>query len=227
MKVSEIFYSIQGEGINAGKPAVFLRLALCNLKCGWCDTKYTWDWRQYSYDTEVKPMSVDQVLNEIIRFDCNHLVITGGEPLLQQDDLVKLAGELKAANFYIEIETNGTILPQTDLTEQIDQWNVSPKLENSGNPAAEREIPSAYLFFSGLKNSYFKFVMESEEDLTEIQSLARKYRIRKEKMILMPQASTKDELHRRSARLIEICKETGYRFGPRLQVQLWGAARGR
>ena len=95
MKISEIFKSIQGEGINAGKDVVFLRTALCNLKCSWCDTKYTWDWDNYDYSKEVRELSINHVMEQIQQFDIKHLVITGGEPLMQADDLAELLSFLK------------------------------------------------------------------------------------------------------------------------------------
>ena len=102
MKISEIFKSIQGEGINAGKDVVFLRTALCNLKCSWCDTKYTWDWDNYDYSKEVKELSINQVKDEIEQFSIKHLVITGGEPMMQADDLAELLSFLKP-DFYVEV----------------------------------------------------------------------------------------------------------------------------
>ena len=133
MQVNEIFKSIQGEGPNFGKPAIFLRTAQCNLKCTWCDTKYTWDWKNYDFQKEVKEMTIDEVKDAILDLEIKHLVITGGEPLLQQDDLADLLSFLKP-DFYVEVETNCTILPNKMLTDLIDQWNVSPKTKNSGNP---------------------------------------------------------------------------------------------
>ena len=135
MQINEIFKSIQGEGPHFGKPAIFLRTAQCNLKCIWCDTKYTWDWENYDFSKEVKEMTIDEIKESILEFGINHLVITGGEPLLQQDDLADLLSFLKP-DFYVEIETNCTILPNKMLTDLVDQWNVSPKTENSGNPLA-------------------------------------------------------------------------------------------
>ena len=111
MKISEIFKSIQGEGINTGKDVVFLRTALCNLKCSWCDTKYTWDWDNYDYSKEVKELSINQVKDEIEQFNIKHLVITGGEPMMQADDLVELLSFLKP-DYFVEVETIGKIVPK-------------------------------------------------------------------------------------------------------------------
>ena len=158
VKISEIFESIQGEGTNAGKDAIFLRTAECNLRCTWCDTKYTWDWKNYNYDKEVKEISINDIKQILEKSSIRHLVITGGEPLMQQDDLVELVTFLKP-EFYVEVETNGTILPNNELTTLVDQWNVSPKTKNSGNPEKLCEDNDCYVFFSRQKNCYFKYVI--------------------------------------------------------------------
>ena len=226
MKVSEIFHSIQGEGPNAGKPAVFLRMALCNLTCEWCDTKYTWDWKAYDYEKEVKEMNDDEVKTKILQFDTRHLVLTGGEPMLQQKHLLPLLRSLKETGFYIEVETNGTVIPLDGMVALMDQWNVSPKLENSGNSVSARERPECYLFFNRLSNAYFKYVVRDSEDLTEVQSLAEKYAIPFGKIILMPEARTPEELAERTRWLKNASKERGYSFSTRLQIELWGNRRG-
>ena len=193
MKISEIFKSIQGEGTNAGKPAIFLRTAECNLKCTWCDTKYTWDWKSFDYSKEVKEISIKDIRERIEQFNLRHLVITGGEPLMQQDDLAELLVFLKP-DFYVEIETNGTILPNNALSTLVDQWNVSPKTKNSGNPLELCEDNECYAFFSKQKNCYFKYVVENEDDLVEINHLMKKHRLEKSRVLLMTQASTKEEM---------------------------------
>lgn len=226
MKVSEIFTSIQGEGSNIGKPAVFLRLALCNLSCEWCDTKYTWDWKNFDYEKEVKEMTVEQVLEQLLNAGVTHLVITGGEPMLQQKDLTQLLRALKQKRFYVEVETNGTIQPMVEMLGLVDQWNVSPKLENSKNTVAAREKPECYRFFNSLAATNFKYVIEDPVDFREVQQLAEKYEISTDKIVLMPEAQTKEELAERSKWLIDLCRREGYRFSTRLQVALWGSRRG-
>ena len=226
MQVNEIFKSIQGEGPNFGKPAIFLRTAQCNLKCTWCDTKYTWDWKNYDFQKEVKEMTIDEVKDAILDLEIKHLVITGGEPLLQQDDLADLLSFLKP-DFYVEVETNCTILPNKMLTDLIDQWNVSPKTKNSGNPLELCENNECYYFFANQENCFFKYVVETESDIPEIKKFVTKYNIPKKRVQLMTQASTKEEIRSREKSISELAKLHNFSFSPRLHVAMWGAQRGK
>ena len=226
MKISEIFESIQGEGVNAGKESIFIRTALCNLKCSWCDTKYTWDWKNFDYDTEVHEMSIDEILQKLENFTANNIVITGGEPLMQQEELISLILSFPK-KFFIEIETNGTILPLDELVSLIDQWNVSPKTSNSNNLLEQCEIVNCYNFFKNNLKTFFKFVIENESDILEINELVKKYNIDKSKIILMPQATTKDDLVSKESLIQDLCEKNGFRYTSRLHVLKWGNARGR
>ena len=222
----EIFHSIQGEGPSLGTPSVFLRLALCNLICTWCDTKYTWDWRHYDYKSEVMELSVEQLRESISGYDCRHLVITGGEPLLQQKGLAPLVRSLAERGFSFEVETNGTIAPGPQLERDIDQWNVSPKLANSGNAPHRRETSQALRSFSALANAYFKFVVVQDSDVEEVCCLVQKYRLPRERVILMPEGQTPETLQERGRWLSQVCIQKGFRFSPRLHILLWGDKRG-
>ena len=226
MQINEIFKSIQGEGPNFGKPAIFLRTAQCNLKCTWCDTKYTWDWKNYDYAKEVKEMTIEEIKEQILDLEIKHLVITGGEPLLQQDDLADLLSFLKP-DFYVEIETNCTILPNKMLTDLVDQWNVSPKTENSGNPLELYENNECYYFFANQENCFFKYVVEDESDIPEIKKFVTKYNIPENHVQLMTQASTKEEISAREKSISELAKTNNFLFSPRLHVAMWGAQRGK
>ncbi|HWR69775.1 MAG TPA: 7-carboxy-7-deazaguanine synthase QueE [Dehalococcoidia bacterium] len=222
----EVFHSIQGEGLHAGRPAVFLRLALCNLACVWCDTRYTWDWEHFDQGREVTTVSVDEAEREIRRYHCHSLVVTGGEPLVQQKPLTPLLECLKGRGFWIEIETNGTIVPGRRLLDIVDHWSVSPKLENSGNPRPSRENPDAYRLFRDLTSAHFKYVLEKADDLSELRALMHRYEIPSGRIILMPQAQDRDTLLDRSRWLVDLCKSEGYLFSTRLQILLWGNRRG-
>ena len=225
--VPEIFHSLQGEGANIGTATVFLRLAQCNLACSWCDTKYTWDWDNYSYEDEVMTLSVEEVMDAVLAYGCPHLVVTGGEPLLQQRDLASLGAGLKDAGFYCEVETNGTILPIPELARSIDQWNVSPKLANSGNPLARRVLPEVLEGFSDLPNALFKFVIATPADLDEVLGLRDRYHIPNERIILMPEGTSAAALRDRSPWVSDACVKEGFRFSTRLHILLWADQRGR
>lgn len=226
MQINEIFKSIQGEGPNFGKPAIFLRTAQCNLKCTWCDTKYTWDWDNYDYTKEVKEMTLEEIKDQVLDLEIKHLVITGGEPLLQQDDLADLLSFLKP-DFYVEIETNCTILPNKMLTDLVDQWNVSPKTKNSGNPLELYDNDECYYFFANQENCFFKYVVEDESDIPEIKKFVTKYNIPENRVQLMTQASTKEEISAREKSISELAKANNFLFSPRLHVAMWGAQRGK
>ncbi len=209
-----------------GRPAVFLRLSLCNLACSWCDTRYTWDWEQYDPGEQVIEMSPQEIEREILIYDCKYLVVTGGEPMIQHRQLIPLLKSLKNKEFHIEIETNGTIVPTSGFTNLIEHWSVSPKLESSGNPLSLREIPKGYRFFGSLPSSHFKYVIENEGDLAEVQSIVQKYNLPRQEIVLMPQAKDRETLLKRSRWLVEACKSQGYLFSTRLQILLWGNKRG-
>ena len=223
----EIFRSIQGEGVTAGTPSVFLRLAMCNLACTWCDTKYTWAWESYDYDREVVTLSEDDVEKRVVSLECPHLVITGGEPLLQQKVLAPLALSLKDRGFFCEVETNGTLPPEPNMVEAISQWNVSPKLANSGNDTAHREVPNALRAFQRLTNTYFKFVVVEPSDVDEVSGLVARYDIPPERVLLMPEGTAPATVRTRGAWLAEVCADRGFRFSTRLHILLWGDKRGR
>lgn len=222
----EIFYSVQGEGVNVGKLAVFLRLGLCNLACTWCDTKYTWDWEQYDPKEQIMEMPPKEIEREILEYNCKYLVVTGGEPMIQQRQLIPLLECLKNKEFSIEIETNGTIVPDPELLNLIDHWSVSPKLGNSGNLPSSREVPQGYGFFGDLPSSHFKYVIQKEDDFAEVQNIILKYNLAPDRIILMPEAQNREVLLERSRWLVELCKSQGYLFSTRLQILLWGNRRG-
>ncbi len=226
----EIFTSIQGEGVSIGVPSVFVRLSLCNLRCTWCDTSYTWDWRHYNPREQILSLSVEEVAHRVERMGgqtIRNVVITGGEPLLQQRQLADLAALLKASNRRIEIETNGTVTPERSLASLIDQWNVSPKLENSGNGCAKREVAPALEWFAACPSAFFKFVVAAEADVEEVHAFRRRYALPADHVLLMPEGRDPATINRRSWWLAERCLEHGYRFTSRLHILLWGDQRGR
>ncbi len=225
MLVSEIFESLQGEGVSLGVPSVFLRLAHCNLRCGWCDTRYTWDWKTYDIRTEVHAFSLDQVVSALQRLRPRNLVVTGGEPLLQQPALAKLLG-LLGRDWSSEVETAGSLVPTTRLIAAVTRWNVSPKLANSGNPTDKRLHPGALRAFVALPNATFKFVIATGADIAEVADLAARFGLPAERVMLMPEAAQAERLNEQAHHLVKACLRHGYRLGYRLHVALWGNTRG-
>ncbi len=221
----EIFASIQGEGVSMGVPSTFVRLAVCNLRCSWCDTAYTWDWAHYRRDEQILRMAADTVFAMVGGLGPMNVVITGGEPLIQRRQLLPLIEQLKESGLRVEVETNGTITPD-GLGELVDQFNVSPKLSHSGNEGLARIRPRALGWFVDSGRAWFKFVIDREADLDEVEQIRAEFGIAAARVVLMPQGRTADELKATSAGLAETCAARGYRFSTRLHILLWGDKRG-
>jgi organic radical activating enzyme len=226
LRISEIFQSIQGEGPSAGVPSVFVRLATCNLRCSWCDTRYTWDWAAYDYDTEVKRIAVADVADAVAGSDAAaHLVVTGGEPLLQQPALAELLRALPRTR-HVEVETNGTIAPLPELEERVDQWNISPKLGNSNEPRGRRIAEDVLLALGRTGRAWLKLVVESSDDMEEADGLVAALAWPTERVLLMPQASSREALAERSPVVLRLARDRGFGASPRLHVERWGGRRG-
>jgi 7-carboxy-7-deazaguanine synthase len=227
LKVSELFASIQGEGPSAGAPCVFLRLAQCNLHCTWCDTKYTWDFRTYRFEDEVRVESVRDVAQRIGQHGADRLVVTGGEPLIQADALVELFRTLDSERkLTLEVETNGTFAPSAELAARVDQWNVSPKLASAGDPERLRLKPEALRAFAATGRAFLKLVVESASDADEADALVASLAWPRERALLMAQASTRETLAERGPLVSAEALRRGLRYSPRLHVERWNGARG-
>lgn len=195
-----------------------------------CDTKYTWEWGTYDKAAETIEVAPNDVATEVRARAAGHVknvIFTGGEPLLQQEALEASARALKDEGYRIEIETNGTILPTDALAAHVDQWNVSPKLENSANKKTARLRMSPLSWFASNAKANFKFVISAAADLKEIEELADKLSIPPERITLMPEGTDAQTLRSRSGWLAEECTRRGFRFSTRLHVLLWGSERGR
>lgn len=236
--VSEIFGpTIQGEGKTAGEKCIFLRLSGCNLHCSWCDSPYTWNWKgtdfpnpvKFDRQKELKQMNPDDIVKQIIERDrttnTKRLVVTGGEPLLQQKILLSVLQQLKYLNWTIEIETNGTIKPSLDTLLFVDQFNVSPKLKNSGNEVELRRNAEALRSFVANPRAYFKFVVSSKTDIQEILNLILQYKIIAHEIYLMPLGKTQKELEVTQALVVDLCILHRFNYSPRLQISIWGDKR--
>ena len=226
MRVSEIFYSLQGEGFLAGVPSAFVRVAGCPLRCRWCDTKYAWA-KEAGHQH-----SAAEIVQAVQQWPCRFVVITGGEPMINSD-LPQLVRELKAASKHVTIETAGiAYIPDMPC----DLMSISPKLSNSvpdeAKSAAIHEDSRLDIAVLGeLIDNYnyqLKFVVDSEADLPEIEGTIDKLgNVDRDKVMLMPQAATGDELLAKSPMVADLCRRTGFSFCQRLQVLLWNNDRGR
>ncbi len=239
----EIFHTLQGEGTQSGRPSVFVRLSLCNLHCRWCDTDYTWNWEgtPFTHDRDGNPgyqkfkreehiisLTPEATAAAVAAYPCRRVVLTGGEPLLQQAGLRALCLALReiSPDYSFEVETNGTIAPDADLDHFIDQYNVSPKLENSGNARPLRERPEVLAAFVATGKAWFKFVIAGEEDVADVRALEESAAFPKERILLMPEGRTPEAQELARDRVVKLCLEHGYRFTDRLHLRLFGAKRG-
>jgi organic radical activating enzyme len=230
----EIFASLQGEGASSGEPCAFIRLSRCNLACVWCDTAYTWrfegDERPHragiTHDRKANQVSLTplEAARRIDRFEPRRLVVTGGEPLLQASALAELAALLP--EHAIEVETNGTVEPPARLDAYVDQYNVSPKLSHSGNPATLALLPPRMRQWASEPRAFFKFVIAEPADVDEVLFLQRAYAIPPDKLFLMPEGTDSAALRARSAWLAPIAAEHGFRLSDRLHIHLYGDTRG-
>lgn len=231
MNVSEIFYSLQGEGLLAGVPSVFIRLSGCPLRCWWCDTKYAWDYKSG------KEISIGKIINQVKKFNCCFVVITGGEPLAGSDfkirkDLPELLNAMKKIKKHITIETSGLFF-KSDLT--CDLMSISPKLSNSiptdckTNSEYKYTSPDIKVLNKLIKhyNYQLKFVVDNPDDIFEILDMIKVIgSVKKEKVLLMPQARTRKELLSKAQMVADLCKRTGFSFCNRIQILLWNNQKG-
>lgn len=230
----EIFASLQGEGASAGKPCTFVRLSRCNLACEWCDTAYTWrfegDNRPHrdglAFARQANQLSLDEadVAARIAALGQPRLVITGGEPLLQGPALARMVALLPG--MAIEIETNGTVAPHAALDPMVAQYNVSPKLAHSGNPASLALLPERLAAWAADPRAMFKFVVATPEDLAEVLAIRDAHAIPPGRIWLMPEGRDSETLRARGRWLAEICSENELNFSDRLHIHLYGDTRG-
>jgi 7-carboxy-7-deazaguanine synthase len=231
MKISELFYSIQGEGKLVGVPSVFIRASGCNLRCTWCDTPYA------SWEPEGENWTVEQIatrVRELAGAAAHHVVLTGGEPMIMPD-VVELCAAIKRAGHHLTVETAATVFHPV----AVDLASLSPKLSNStphdregGRFAAAHErtrlnVPVIQQFIDRAPEFQLKFVVSDEQDLREIDPLLSKLRgWRPADVLLMPEGTDAATLDSRAGWIAEVCKRTGFRFCPRLHVALYGNTRG-
>jgi 7-carboxy-7-deazaguanine synthase len=226
MKIADIFFSIQGEGRLAGVPSAFIRLTGCNLRCAWCDTPYT------SWHPDGENRSVVEVLSLLRQFPVRYVVVTGGEPLLSPE-ILPLCSGLRDRGYHVTVETAATVFRVIDC----DLASLSPKLSNStpleregGRFALRHEQlrlrPDVILEFMKRSDYQLKFVIERLADLLEVETLLGQLPgVDREKVLLMPQGITREELAERGPVVAEACKKHGFRYCPRLHIELFGNRR--
>jgi 7-carboxy-7-deazaguanine synthase len=227
MTISEIFYGVQGEGKLAGTPSAFIRTTGCNLRCVWCDSPYT------SWEPEGDTLTVDQILERIAEYPTRYVVLTGGEPMIAPG-VELLTRNLKRLGYHITIETAATVWKDV----ACDLASISPKLGNStphdrdGGRWVEThersriniEVIRRFLAFPDYQ---LKFVIDRPEDRSEVDAIiARVGSVDPSNVLLMPQGVTHEDLTQRGRWIVELCKERGFRYCPRLQISLYGHVRG-
>jgi 7-carboxy-7-deazaguanine synthase len=219
LKIAEVFYSVQGEGMLVGVPSVFVRTSGCNLRCAWCDTPYT------SWQPEGDERSIESIAQEVERFGASHVVVTGGEPMIAPE-IVELTRRLAG---HLTVETAGTV----DADVRCDLMSISPKLANStpeGRWAAQHErLRYQPEVLKSLMRRYpyqLKFVVARVEDVAEVRAIVNETSADSECVVLMPEGVEPQVLAERSTWLVEVCKREGFRFSPRLHIDLWGNRRG-
>lgn len=230
MLISETFYSVQGEGSLVGVPSVFVRTSGCNLRCTWCDTPYA------SWQPEGVEMSVEEIVAVVQREPTRFVVVTGGEPMVAKG-MPELLARLREAGKHITIETAGTIAPQGVA---CDLASISPKLAHStpseakaGKAWAEKHErlrlqPEVLRAWCESYEYQLKFVVATEADVEEVQAVVKSIGVPvpPEKILLMPEGITQEALRARQVWLVEVCKRTGWRYSPRLHIDLFGNKRG-
>lgn len=231
LHVSEIFYSIQGEGSTAGVPAMFLRLQGCHVKCDWCDTTEVW-----KKGSPMLPVTIVEKMSALspsfVASDQFRIILTGGSPLLQQPALEYFLEHLSNREVYptIEMETEGTIRPMESLSGMIDHHTISPKLANSGVAKHARYIPDVLDYYSGMiaegRSVCFKFVVKDEFCVEEAMEMVAEHAISLKTVMFMPLASSIEELVSSSKRVAELALRCGVGFSPRLQILIWNKTTG-
>jgi 7-carboxy-7-deazaguanine synthase len=227
MRIAEIFYSVQGEGILVGMPSAFVRTSGCNLRCRWCDSSHT------SWEPTGETLTVDAILERLSAYPARHVVVTGGEPLLA-GEIELLCERLRQAGYHITVETAGTVFKPI----ACDLASLSPKLSSStphqragGRFALQHDRlrlqPAVLRSFLAHCPYQLKFVVDQPADIDEVLALLEQLpAVDPGRVLLMPQGITHEELALRGPWIAEMCKQHGFRFCPRLHIELYGNRRG-
>jgi organic radical activating enzyme len=229
--VAEVFGpTLQGEGFSLGQRAGFVRLGRCNLDCGrgagatWaCDTPYTWDWARYDPAAELSVVAVPDLVERVAAMRVDRVVVTGGEPLVQQRRLVPFLAAARDRGWAVEVETNGTIAPLPEVVALVERFNVSPKLANSGVPAHLALRSRALKALRDTGRAVFKFVVADVAELDDVARVVDGHRLAP--VLVMPAGTTVEELLDRGRKLADPVLARGWHLTTRLHVLLWGDTR--
>lgn len=227
MIVSEVFGpTVQGEGPTTGRRCAFVRLGQCNLRCRWCDTPYTWDWKgitgtTYDPKAELETLEPAAVAAQLAGMGVDMVVISGGEPLLQQPALAKLV-KLLPQTMRVEVETNGTRVPVAPLIERV-WFNVSPKLAHSGDPERRRIVPAALESLQATGRSVWKFVAATPAHLDEVQTVVSRFSLAP--VYVMPLGVTRTDVSERLSSLADHVIARGWNLTTRMHVDVWNGQR--
>lgn len=234
--VSEIFGpTVSGEGVTLGQRCGFLRLMGCNLHCSWCDTAYTWDARRFDLSEQGHRMTWAEITDQLISMDVGFVIISGGEPLLHQNQTAweLILRTLHGASVRVEIETNGTVAPNEITRQYVHRFTVSPKLAHAGDPETARIVPEAIGAFQ-LLNKYdpypgraeFKFVCATAEHVAEVQRWCKTLNIHPDYVWIMPEGVTSRSLCDHLAVITDPAVAAGFNVTTRLHIHVWGDQRG-
>lgn len=227
--INEIFGpTIQGEGVSLGRPAMFLRLAYCNLQCTFCDTPYSWDWKRFDRSREAHRTPINVIAERVVGAcvpNVRLLVISGGEPMLQQPgitDLLDRLGDL-APQLEVEIETNGTVVPTDAVADAVARFNVSPKLSSAGMSDRRRIRPDAINALHATNKASWKFVISDKRDVGQVQEFVERFQVAP--VFLMPEGTTAVQLAAKYDLVTDACIRHGWNMTPRLHIVIWGDKR--
>lgn len=225
LRISEHFLSLQGEGPNTGIPSVFLRLTGCKLDCAWCDTTAVWKTGKWYDFAQLATLFEENGYSRAIDNGA-HLILTGGDPLLQQEALsiwLESVSDYFGNAVPITVETEGLIGPTVELQHFVTKFMVSPKLSNSGMSPARRINPQVLRWHAQDGSSFFKIVVGSMEDIDEAIKMIADFGFKKNRVSFMPCASSREQLLGEFAvrTLPDYCMKNGYRFCTRLHVWMW------
>ena len=227
LNVNEIFGpTIQGEGVHTGHRVGFLRLAGCNLACVWCDTPYSWDWTRYDKDEESHKMSVEDIAEAIKPMKVERLIVTGGEPMLQQRNFPAIA---EATGCKLDIETNGTIVPKDEIIDSVDMFVVSVKLAHAGDSDEARIKWEAIFRLAELAEegkAIFKFVAQNSCDFEEIEEIVDAACIPQSAVWIMPEGMTAEDSLNSMRRIADAVIDKGWNLSPRIHTLIWNLERG-